>query len=53
MNSNESSSLDTLKFGDGQVDGGGDLVAWPQLDRGSLIHWIAERRRERVTRQAA
>ena len=31
--------------------GGGDLIAWPQLDRAPLMHWMAERRREKVRRQ--
>ena len=31
--------------------GGGDLIAWPRLDRAPLMHWMAERRREKVRRQ--
>ena len=31
--------------------GGDDLIAWPQLDRAPLMHWMAERRREKVRRQ--
>ena len=31
--------------------GGGDLAAWPLLERAPLMHWMAERRREKVRRQ--
>ena len=28
--------------------GGGDLVAWPQLEWAPLMHWMAEQRKENV-----
>ena len=28
-----------------------DLAAWPLLERAPLMHWTAERRREKVGRQ--
>ena len=31
--------------------GGGDLVAWPQPERTPLMHWMADRRSEKVRRQ--
>ena len=31
--------------------GDGDLRACPQLERAPLIHWMAERNREKATRQ--
>ena len=30
---------------------GGALMAWPQLERAPLIHWMAERSNENVSRQ--
>ena len=31
--------------------GGGDLVAWPQLEWPPLMHWMAERKSKNVRRQ--
>ena len=28
-----------------------DLAAWPQLERAPLMHWIADRSSEKVSRQ--
>ena len=30
---------------------GGTLMAWPQLERAPLMHWMAERSNENVRRQ--
>ena len=32
---------------------GGALMAWPQLERAPLIHWMAERSNENVSRQCS